>query len=731
MGTLVGSLFSSVRETGGGIATRLSRSAGVIARGGLAGRAVSLAGVLLLVVCLSPAAALATTPDTDINSTGPLTDIFLGNDLSCQAAYSGDTQYEFYPSSATPADCGTFIFTAGTLYAPDFANHAGTATGSLGAYTPWTPVSQSAVAGSGTTSSPYTVTTVASAGTTGLTLTDVDSYVVGQNTYRTDVTIANSTSSSQSGILYRAGDCFLQGSDSGYGAITGGNSPACTVNPNNSPAGRIESWVPITGGNSYVEDYYNTVWGDIGGHTDLPDTCQCSSLLDNGGGIAWDFTAPANGSVTYSHLTAFSPTGNLPLTTSKTADTSSVAAQGQDGYTITINNPNVGAVSLSSFTEALPAGFSYVAGSTTGATTSDPSASGNNLTWTGTFNVPGSGSTSLHFNVTAPASAGGPFYDNAGGTASGGFTVTPTGPTAPVTVTAGTLAALTTAKTADSSTVTAGGQDGYTIQISNSNSSSAALTSIAETLASGFSYVPGSTTGVTSANPSISGQTLTWSGSFSVPASGSVSLHFNVTAPATPGGPFFDNAGGTATGVSVTPTGPTAPVTVTGGPRTTLVHCKANQSCRTSLSTAVSDLSVVAGPGAAGTLSESVDLEGALECPGYTAQDPNWFGFFATATNRTKLLMYTLKNALLDQSQFCFGAPYAFTNKAGHRAVSRRLPNGSTEFVGLLPLCRVTHRGPCVSSRQRVPDSTSSTGYDVVMRVQIPAGLKGDPRGRI
>ena len=52
--------------------------------------------------------------------------------------------YEFYPGQTYfPADAGTFIAMGGILYAPDFANHDNTsAVFYLGAYTPFTPVSQ-------------------------------------------------------------------------------------------------------------------------------------------------------------------------------------------------------------------------------------------------------------------------------------------------------------------------------------------------------------------------------------------------------------------------------------------------------------------------------------------------------------------------------------------------------------------------------------------------------------
>ena len=114
-------------------------------------------------------AALAAPPSQDIGdtATGPLNKIAIGNDLSCQLQHVGDTAFEFYPSSAIPGDCGTFVSLGGTLFAPDFANHDGTATGGLGTYTPFTAVSQSPASGTGTASSPHVVTTVGDAGSTG------------------------------------------------------------------------------------------------------------------------------------------------------------------------------------------------------------------------------------------------------------------------------------------------------------------------------------------------------------------------------------------------------------------------------------------------------------------------------------------------------------------------------------------------------------------------------------
>jgi hypothetical protein len=209
----------------------------------------------------------------------------------------------------------------GALYAPDFANHAGSAAkGFLGSYTPFTPVSQTPVTGTGGGSSPFTVTTVASAGATGLQIKQIDSYVVGQESYRTDVTVTNTGGAARSVILYRAGDCYLQGTDVGFGFL--GPSPGavgCSANANNSPSGRIEQWLPITGANTWLESNYSGVWSAIAAQTPFANMCGCTTSQDNGAGIAWALNIAPGGSATVSHYTTFSPTGNsAPPPTSTT-----------------------------------------------------------------------------------------------------------------------------------------------------------------------------------------------------------------------------------------------------------------------------------------------------------------------------------------------------------------------------------------------------------------------------
>ena len=48
---------------------------------------------------------------------------------------------------------------------------------------------------------------------------EVDTYVAGQESYRTDVTLTNSGGAPATGVIYRAGDCYLQESDTGFGFL--------------------------------------------------------------------------------------------------------------------------------------------------------------------------------------------------------------------------------------------------------------------------------------------------------------------------------------------------------------------------------------------------------------------------------------------------------------------------------------------------------------------------------
>jgi hypothetical protein len=208
-----------------------------------------------------------------ISSTGPLTRIATSPTLNCAVNHAGDTEGEFFGDTA----CGTLVALGGTLFGPADIP----AGGSAAPRTTWTAVSVGNVTGSGTAADPYKVVTKVTAGSTGLEITQTDSYVVGQESYRTDVALTNTSGSALSPRVYRAGDCFLANSDVGFGAtnpLTG--SVACVESVNGVPGTRIEQWLPLTSGSHFYEAFFDDVWALIGNQLPFPDTCACNQEID-------------------------------------------------------------------------------------------------------------------------------------------------------------------------------------------------------------------------------------------------------------------------------------------------------------------------------------------------------------------------------------------------------------------------------------------------------------------
>ncbi len=227
----------------------------------------------------------------DITSAGPLTDITIGDDLSCQVAAGGNDQF----FGGAPGSCGTAVVVGGESYG--FAGDS-----------VFTPVSPATLGGSGTAQSPYTVTTTVEAldpnGSPLISITQVDSYVVGNDYYQTDVTVTNVTGSSLTNLkLYHSGDCYLNGNDSGFGAAdSSSGSVACAQNPDNAPAGNFMEFEPLTPNDHYMEAYYNTVFAAISTNSDFLDTVDTNgdpnnpgNQEDNGEGIDWDIASLAPG----------------------------------------------------------------------------------------------------------------------------------------------------------------------------------------------------------------------------------------------------------------------------------------------------------------------------------------------------------------------------------------------------------------------------------------------------
>lgn len=407
----------------------MGQSSGFVT-GTTAGKArVGVIGLVALLLTLLPAVPAAAASTAIEVAEGRLTKVEISDQLNCAVDHIDDAQGAFFGDTA----CATLVATGGTLFGPENIP----AGGSASPRTPFTPVSQSSVTGNGSQDDPFRIETVVDLIGTPLRIIQVDSYVVGEESYRTDVQLTNTGNAGASGILYRAGDCFLQDSDSGFGSLDADGAVACVApdETGTQPGERIEQWLPLTPGSSAYEARYNEVWAKIGAQEPFDDTCRCDERIDNGAGISWEFSLAPSESSTFAHLTTFSPLGRVPLTTEKTASQPTVPPGSDDTYTITITNPNTTEVTLTEISDTLPDGFAYSPGTTTGATTNDPTVDSQGLTWAGPFTVPAGGSLDLTFAVTVAAEPG--TYFNQATAASDDFTVSGTGPTAPVEVIAG------------------------------------------------------------------------------------------------------------------------------------------------------------------------------------------------------------------------------------------------------------------------------------------------------
>jgi hypothetical protein len=273
--------------------------------------------VLATGLCLGllPMASAPAAVHAEIRSDGPLTRVAVSPDLNCAVEHVLDSVPEFYADTA----CATLLATGGTLFRPEDIP----AGNGAGPFTAFAPLSQSAVTGAGTRRDPLTIETAVAAGDSGLTLTQVDTYVAGDEYYVTTVTVTNSTPATVEATLYRAGDCFLQDSDFGYGSVDEASGTVSCVGVDaetGGPGVRVEQWVPLSAGSSYLQAHFYEVWEQAGAQLPFPNTCRCDELIDNGAGLSWPLSVPAGGTVTHAHVTAFSPDGRPPKPTSLSAD---------------------------------------------------------------------------------------------------------------------------------------------------------------------------------------------------------------------------------------------------------------------------------------------------------------------------------------------------------------------------------------------------------------------------
>ncbi|HMP41993.1 MAG TPA: hypothetical protein PKA05_16560, partial [Roseiflexaceae bacterium] len=216
--------------------------------------------------------------------------------------------------------------------------------------------------------------------------------------------------------------------------------------------------------------------------------------------------------------------GTPPPSISKIANPSTVSSGQPVQFIVTIANPTSSAITISSISDALPAGFTLVStdGGTIGAASSSPSngASGT-LTWAyaPAVSVPAASSRTLIFTANAPVTVGS--YTNIA-TAEAGTLGTLVSPPAEIGVGAPRL---TINKAASSNAVSPGDPITYTISYANDSPVSVTGTVISDTLPIGLTFVSATNGGSYNAGT----RTITWNAGNLAAGDGPFSVSYSAT----------------------------------------------------------------------------------------------------------------------------------------------------------------------------------------------------------
>ena len=254
-------------------------------------------------------------------------------------------QGQIYPSNAAQtADMGWFVRVGDTLYAPNFDEHpGGTATGGLGAYTPFVETSLTTTNGAGTSASPYSVTVVTALGATGMVATKTITYVNGDNYFSERIRVRNTSGNTQDVTIFLGSDIFLASSDAGvpFREPTSG-SPGGRTCAGITPEYTILH-IPLTPAARYTAVGFSSVWSQIGAGQ-LNNTVG-SGCIDNGAALQWNFNVLPGGSATVLSATSF---GEIPAITQFNI-TDVNPPQGLIGSSLTVSVSGYGFVPQTTF----------------------------------------------------------------------------------------------------------------------------------------------------------------------------------------------------------------------------------------------------------------------------------------------------------------------------------------------------------------------------------------------
>jgi hypothetical protein len=276
-------------------------------------RGVMLAMGLALLVALLPSLVLAEQGNPpggpDVSAVGhrtiagnPLT-IHVASDTSIQVFHAGKPDGQVYPPGYDEADSGGFMWwgppgVPASVFGPWWAGHD---LSSGNPVSPWLPIGQSLVSGSGTAADPWEVSTYVNTGM-GVEVLQWIRYVDGDSCFRVLYTVNNvETAGTESFTFFHAADLHPDDSNNGHGFF---DSATGAVGAWNQGRTFLEYLVPVTtdlgfampAASHYQEAGYKTIWNNIGTGPMSPgagfnDTTR-TDWHNSGAGLQWDLAFP-------------------------------------------------------------------------------------------------------------------------------------------------------------------------------------------------------------------------------------------------------------------------------------------------------------------------------------------------------------------------------------------------------------------------------------------------------
>jgi hypothetical protein len=243
----------------------------------------------------APQRAAPLAPATVTITGSPLT-IVVGDDTSMQVYNSNvPGTGQFYPpdcAAGQTANSGIFVGLPGSggsiVFGPDFANHP--CDGAVPTFTPFTPVSLSAVTGTGTSSDPFTVVIVVDVEAV-LRMTETLTYVNGSGTANIALSFAAPPppAAPAGGVAFNVfigADLFLADSDAGFSF---GSPSAAGGHGASSACQQLQytiSFLGVTPANAYTAQGYGSVWSEVLAGT--LDNAIDPTCIDNGAALEWN-----------------------------------------------------------------------------------------------------------------------------------------------------------------------------------------------------------------------------------------------------------------------------------------------------------------------------------------------------------------------------------------------------------------------------------------------------------